>query len=62
MPVGTAQDWHDRDQEDSQDVIQRKQAKDPVGRPSKLHEELREFLVELIDEASFHVNMKRTVA
>jgi transposase len=48
--VRTAQGWYDRDQEDPQDVIQRKQAKDPVGRPPKLHEEHREFLVELIDK------------
>ncbi|CAO3699281.1 unnamed protein product [Rhizopus stolonifer] len=42
MPARTAQGWYDGDQEDTQDVIQRKQA--------KFHEEHREFLVELIDK------------
>ena len=50
MSVRTAQGWYDRDQEDPQGVIQRKQAKGPVGRPPKLHEEHGEFLVDLIDK------------
>lgn len=50
MPVRTAQSWYDRDQENLQDVVQRKQAKSPVGRPPKLVEDHREFLVQLIDK------------
>jgi transposase len=48
MSVRTAQGWYNRDQEDPQDVIKRKQAKGPVGRPAKLHEKHGEFLVELL--------------
>ncbi|KAG0841955.1 hypothetical protein G6F17_009019 [Rhizopus arrhizus] len=102
MPTRTAQVWYDRDQKDPQDIIQRKTAKNPVGRPPSLGEEHRVFLVDYIDkkpsltldeimdglsaqfmdlsisktatdmdylsscifinEAAFHINMKRTVA
>ncbi|KAG1256960.1 hypothetical protein G6F66_014759 [Rhizopus arrhizus] len=41
MPTRTAQGWYDRDQKDPQDIIQRKAAKNPVGRPPSLGEEHR---------------------
>ncbi|CAO3664255.1 unnamed protein product [Rhizopus microsporus] len=39
MPTRAAQGWYDRDQKDSQDIIQRKTSKNPVGRPPSLGEE-----------------------
>jgi len=50
MPTRTAQGWYDRDQKDPQDIIQRKAAKNPVGRPPSLGEEHRVFLVDYIDK------------
>ncbi|KAG1365976.1 hypothetical protein G6F61_013425 [Rhizopus arrhizus] len=50
MPTRTAQGWYDRDQKDPQDIIQRKAAKNPVGRPPPLGEEHRVFLVDYIDK------------
>ncbi|KAG1059747.1 hypothetical protein G6F41_013278 [Rhizopus arrhizus] len=46
MPTRTAQGWYDRDQKDPQDIIQRKAAKNPVGRPPSLGEEHRNQLEE----------------
>ncbi|KAG0743707.1 hypothetical protein G6F57_006373 [Rhizopus arrhizus] len=50
MPTRTAQGWYDRDQQNPQDIIQRKTAKNPVGRPPSLGEEHRVFLVYYIDK------------
>ncbi|KAG1266388.1 hypothetical protein G6F65_014071 [Rhizopus arrhizus] len=50
MPTRSAQGWYDRDQKDPQDIIQRKAAKNPVGRPPSLGEEHRAFLVNYIDK------------
>ncbi|KAG1552332.1 hypothetical protein G6F47_008924 [Rhizopus delemar] len=50
IPTQTAQGWYDRDQKDPQNIIQRKTAKDLVGRPPSLGEEHRVFLVGYIDK------------